>query len=223
MRTGPSRITGPGAAARKYDLLTALAVAGLRESVIPAVLALRLIALITARYDWMRDAVSIGHDELARLWGVSLRTVARDLDRLRRMGLLQVTAPARRGRVAVYRLDHTALDHMLRPVMPTLPPGQAARLRAEYEGSNAPEPEVSPNETNSGWWAIRATLDGRLPAAALTRWIDELRCEDTADGVLRLRAPSSFHADYATRTYGDALRRAAIAVNPELRRVEIGV
>lgn len=223
MRTAPSRITGPGAGARKYDLLTALAVAGLRDSAIPAVLALRLIALITARYDWMRDAVSIGHDELARLWGVSLRTVARDLDRLRRLGVLQVTVPARRGRVAAYRLDHAALDHMLRPVLPDLPPGQAARLGAECQGAPQTDPKASHGEAHSGWWAIRATLDGRLPAAALTRWIDELRCEATDDGVLRLRAPSSFHADYATRTYGEALRRAAIAVNPDLRRVEIRV
>jgi hypothetical protein len=67
------RLTGTGAGARKYDLLTAPALSGLRDEPLGPMTAPRLIALVTARYNWASDTVCIGHDELARLWGVSRR------------------------------------------------------------------------------------------------------------------------------------------------------
>ena len=43
---------------------------------------LRLIALITARYNWQRDELSVGQSEMARIWGVHDRTVKREVRRL---------------------------------------------------------------------------------------------------------------------------------------------
>ena len=50
MRRQPC-IVGPAAGGRKYDLLTWAAVAGLHNHALSPSLALRLIALVTARYN----------------------------------------------------------------------------------------------------------------------------------------------------------------------------
>ena len=59
--TQPTRLTGKGAGAEKYDLLTALSVAGLSGSPTEQTSMLRLIAVLTARYNWAADELSMGH------------------------------------------------------------------------------------------------------------------------------------------------------------------
>lgn len=98
MKATATRFVGPDAGARKHDLLTGLATAALQQEArasappgeetepeFSAVTALRLIAPITARYDWARDCAAVGHSDLERLWGASRRTVIREIDRLRRL------------------------------------------------------------------------------------------------------------------------------------------
>jgi hypothetical protein len=51
---------------------------------------LRLITLITARYNWMRDELAVGQREIARLWSVDERTVKREMALLRAQGWLNV-------------------------------------------------------------------------------------------------------------------------------------
>ena len=99
----PGRVTGPGSGVHKYDILTAVAIAGLHGSTTQQVSALRLISLITARYNWQRNELSIGQAEMARLWGVNERTAKREVKRLLAMGLLDVKRAGVRGRVASYR------------------------------------------------------------------------------------------------------------------------
>ena len=65
---------GPKAGSLKYDLLTALSVAGLHGSPTEQTSLMRLNALITARYNWRLEEVSVGQVELARLWSVNERT-----------------------------------------------------------------------------------------------------------------------------------------------------
>jgi DNA-binding Lrp family transcriptional regulator len=215
-----ARLVGQGAASRKYDVLTGLSCAGLRAQGLSAVLALRLIALITARYNWARDAASIGHEELARLWGVSRRTVIRDVDKLLRLGLLEVATAPRRGRVASYRLGHAAIDRLTRPVWDAAGPDFAARMAAPEEGrsddglpAEGRVVPLFPTPSGSGPWVeVLASLPPSVHGPARARWLEPLAFEAVEDDTLRLRAPSPFHADYAARTYGDALDRAARAV-----------
>lgn len=211
------RIVGPGAAARKYDLLTALALSSLHGDRLAPVLCLRLIALITARYDWARDVVAIGHEELARLWGVSRRTVIRDLARLTAIGIIEVAVPGRRGRVASYRLRHAAIDAATEPQWPAAGPAMAARMAAAgpRDAEDAPS---QPAPTDS---LLALALADRLPRAVLDRWIAPLEWQGHDDGVARWRAPSRFHATYVSRTHGDTLLACVRPLLPGLRRIEI--
>ena len=92
---------GPKAGSLKYDLLTALSVAGLHGSPTEQTSLMRLNALITARYNWRLEEVSVGQVELARLWSINERTVKREMKRLIGMGILSCIRPGVRGRVGV--------------------------------------------------------------------------------------------------------------------------
>jgi hypothetical protein len=136
------------------------------------------------------------------------------MDRLERLGLIEVAVPARRGRVASYRLRHGAIDALTEPVWAAAGPAMAARM-GEGQGGSSPSVADGPVAvTGSG-------LGTSLPGAVQRRWIEPLRHEGVRDGVLRLRAPSAFHATYVARAHGDALLAEARRADPALRRVEI--
>ena len=106
------RLTGPQAGVVKYDLLTTLATAGLCGTPGEQTSMLRLIALVTARYNWRADEVTVGQREMARLWSCNERTVKREIKRLTGAGVLRCLRPGVRGRVAAYRLERGALAEM---------------------------------------------------------------------------------------------------------------
>jgi len=123
----PSRLVGPGSGVAKYDVLTALSVGALHRSPAEQVSVLRLIALITARYNWQRDELCLGQSEMARIWGVHDRTVKREVRRLQEAGLLVCLRPGVRGRVASYRLDRAGIERFSRPVWDLLGADFASR------------------------------------------------------------------------------------------------
>lgn len=225
------RLAGPGASVRKYDVLTLLAMAGLRDDeaagALSTVLALRLIALITARYNWALDEASVGHEELARLWNVSRRTVIRDLEKLRVAGFLAQSRPARRGRVAAYRLGHDRLTAISQNLRSQMHPDLAGRLVADHEPPATPSNVVvafraaETPQSASLRTRLRAALSQTMPEPALMRWFDPLRCENDAGSVV-LTATSCFHADYVERTFGDRLRRAASGLGIAQLCVRVG-
>jgi DNA-binding transcriptional MocR family regulator len=198
----------------------------MRSDGLSPILALRFIALITARYNWAKDEASVGHDELSRLWGVSRRTVLRDMERLQKLGLLVVARPARRGRVATYRLGHDALDALGAMSADRLPPDLHARVRAhvatDAQGDPQPSRHPIPFDTDTDadlWTRLRAASARTLKPATVERWLDPLAPEPAGGDTLVLRAPSRFHADYAERALGDTLRR--LAAHEGLNRVAI--
>lgn len=214
------RLAGPGAGVRKYDLLTALAVAGLAGSPGFATSMTRLIALVTARYNWQRDEVSIGQAELARMWSVDVRTVKRELQRLAGHGLLSIKRAGCRGRVATYRLDHDRINELTRDTWPLV--GHDFEERMVGQKGNPADKTVVPFPTvadpHSEWTEARAALrrDDRARARA---WFDPLVREGRVGPRLALRAPSSFHADYVmTHLIGD-LTRAVAEADPSVREV----
>ena len=75
-------------AARKYDIITALGAYALARNKHDQRLVLRLITLMTARYNWARNELAVGQREIARLWSVDERTVKREMAKLRGCGWL---------------------------------------------------------------------------------------------------------------------------------------
>lgn len=215
MQSTASRSTGIGAGVRKYDVLSAVALAGLHGQSMPSQRALRLIALITMRYNWASDSLAIGHDELTRLWKVSKRTVIREIDALRQVGILVVLRAGRKGRVSLYRLDVHALRAASASVLEASAPDVAGRLEGPlpvtsshgHASAGAPSVRCLPDDA---WSRTLAGLSNTVSASARARWLEP--CEAVVDGcVLRVMTDSSFRAAYVARTFGDAIERAAKA------------
>ena len=103
-RRETTRATGRYAASLKYDVLTALGAYACGGDKHRQRLALRLMTLVTARYNWQDDTVTTGQREIAALWSVDERTVKREMARLREMGWLVLKRASTRGRVACYGL-----------------------------------------------------------------------------------------------------------------------
>ena len=98
-----------------------------------AVLVLRLITLVTARYNWRQGILHVGQREIARLWSVDERTVKREMAKLRSLGWITVESPARRGRVASYALDLTAIRSATREAWARVGEDFDARMRGTAE------------------------------------------------------------------------------------------
>ena len=209
---------GPAGAGRKYDILTALAAAGLAKGGAGAVSALRLVALLTARYDWTADRITVGHEEAARLWATSTRTAKREMARLMEQGLLVRLERGVRGRVGAYRLDPAAVRARTYASWPQAGRDFEARMEAEL----LPAPEVvraggasrSAPAGGTVWPALYAALAEAQPERAAV-WFARLS-EDGFDGAtLVLRAETAFVAEYVATHLAGSLRQAlAMAMGP---------
>ena len=223
----PSRLVGPGSGVAKYDVLTALSVGALHRSPAAQVSVLRLIALITARYNWQRDELSIGQSEMARIWGVHDRTVKREVRRLQEAGFLVCLRPGVRGRVASYRLDRAGIERFSRPVWDLLGPdfaNRAGQLMGAAPATNvvrldfgpgpetaAPDRAGAAPEAGSGTWAgVLDRLAGVQPEAT-ANWYRRLSLVAHRDGVLLLAAPNRFVRDYVATHLREPLLAAAAA------------
>lgn len=224
MSQGPSprklRPVGRAAAALKYDLLSAMGVHACQGDKFRQRLVLRLITLIVARYNWIADELTVGQREIATLWGIDERSVKRELARLREMGWLVVKRPAARGRVTVHGLDIERILAATEPDWPCIGPDFVARL-------GTPEPAPSnvisfpaPRLGEGLWPQIQAALH-REDANSYGIWFATLGCEGVEAGVLRLGAPTRFHADYLRANLIHKLERAARSIDAEITRIEI--
>ncbi len=192
-----ARARGSAGAAFKYDVLTALGAHACAGDKHQQRLTLRLIVLITARYDWRTDMLTTGQREMAALWSVDERTVKREMAKLRALGWLILKRPAARGRVACHALGIDAILADTRPAWDGVGPDFVARL-------SGPAPEAPPDkvipfpalDTQPGPWGQICTATAQTDPATHMAWIAPLRCDGVVDGRLILRAPSSFHATY---------------------------
>ena len=214
-------LAGPEAASQKYDLLTAVGCHALGSAPGLQRLVLRFITLITARYNWRQGLLQVGQREIARLWSVDERTVKREMAKLRALGWITVESPARRGRVASYALDITAIRAATREGWGRVGEDFEARMRGTAAPAGGgtvvpfPRPEVPgpAGEAESGerpgdtWGAMRAILRGE-DAAVFATWFDAVRSPGRAGDSLVLVAPSPFHATYLRTHYADRLARA---------------
>ena len=121
---------------------------------------LRMMALITTRYNWQRDELTMGQAEIARLWSVDDRTVKREMARLRSQGWLVLKRQGARGRVSVYGMDLNRMLEDTRPAWPLIGADFIARLEP-MQSSGQGASNVVPLRT-----VPAAGRDGTLWAAA---------------------------------------------------------
>ncbi|WP_278923804.1 DnaA N-terminal domain-containing protein [Pseudophaeobacter profundi] len=218
---------GRNASALKYDILTALGAFALAQPKALQRLVLRIMTLVTARYNWTRNELAVGQREIARLWSVDERTVKREMAKLRAMGWLVVKKQGVRGRVSEYGLDLDRIYEDTRDSWASVGPDFEHRMR----GTDAPPSNVVPLRTNEiapapdlskgdEWSLVKAVLHQEDPAI-YTAWIDALTRSDRAGGRLTLAAPSRFHATYVLSHLKPRLLAACRDVDEQISDIVI--
>lgn len=198
------RPVGREAGAKKYDILSAMMAHALQGDQHRQRLVLRLMALVTTRYNWQRNELTMGQREMARLWCVDERTVKRDLARLRACGWLQVKRPGARGRVSVLALDLDRIMLDTRSAWSNI--GEDFIARAGGRPEPAPEDSTvvpfrraaaaAPESGAGGLWGAACQVLAQTDAPLYEAWLAGLQDGGCEAGCLTLVAPSRFHATY---------------------------
>lgn len=220
-----TRAVGRGASARKYDLLTAMGAYALAQDKHDQRRVLRLMTLITARYNWARDELAVGGREIARLWSVDERTVKREMALLRARSWLVVTRQGARGRVTQYSVN---IDRILKDTANTW-----ANVGADFElrmgqqetpkvvalavKGTVPPPDVTPGTE----WALAQALLHAEDAGTYASWLAALSRVERAGGRLTLSAPSRFHAAYVQSHLSARVLAALREVDSDFSEVRI--
>lgn len=211
----------------KYDLLTVMGAYGLAQDKGRQRLVLRLMTLVTARYNWSRDELAVGQREIARLWQVDERTVKREMAKLRTMGWLVIKRQGARGRVSEYSLCIERILEDSRDRWSDVGPDLEHRLSGtpDEPGKVVPLPvkgHVAPPDVTDGTeWALAKALLHTEDPALYGSWIAGLERANRAGGRLHLVAPSRFHASYVTTHLSTALLAACRAVDGGIDQVVI--
>lgn len=202
---------------------------------------LRLMVLITTRYNWQNNELSIGRAEIARLWSVEERTVKREMAKLRSAGWLEVKRAGVKGRVTVYALNMAALMAQTAPEWDTIGADFTARIQERHGGgvdmrsgkgadtgaamATGADPNVIPFQprgraapAEDTWGLSLARLRREAPALS-TAWFAQLAEMAHEDGCVTLAAPSRFVADYVSTHLLGQLLNGYAAVDPAVRRI----
>jgi hypothetical protein len=220
-----TRPTGQGASARKYDIISAIGAHGLAGDKVAQRLALRLITLITARYNWGRDELAVGQREIARLWSVDERTVKREMARLRDLGWLVLRRQGARGHVSSYALNLPAILTATQGHWASVGSDLSERLSgpvpAGTEPNVIPFPAPAPQTPPEGHWA-RVSERFRAEQPALhAAWVQPLMLQADDAQTLTLAAPSRFHGSYVRTHLLDTLLRLCRAERPGITALVI--
>lgn len=221
------RPIGRGAPALKYDLLTAMGAFALSADPSEQKRILRLMTLITARYNWISDSLSVGQREIAQLWSCTERTVKRDMAVLRNRGWLVLRRQGARGRVSEYGID---LDRILTDTQGTwdaVGPDFAVRLGVPAASTTnvvslpVTGPAPIPDKGDSTEWGVAQHLLREQDAGLYAAWVHALKREGRAGGRLVLRAPSRFHASYVLTHLAGRLLAVCRDIDPTLDSLDI--
>jgi DNA-binding transcriptional MocR family regulator len=190
-------------------------------------LVLRLMALVTSRYNWQRDELAVGQREIARLWCVDERTVKRDMARLRGLGWIVVKRQGARGRVSVLGLDLDRLMIDTKPEWQNIGPDFVARMGGEARAPEAgpqviPFPRATPVPVPAdGLWGRACALLEAEDRLSYEAWFAGLREGGVEGDCLLLIAPSRFHAAYVQSHLLARLRIAVLRSDGRVGRVRI--
>jgi hypothetical protein len=219
------KAVGRKGAERKYDLLTILGAYALSQGKTLQRQTLRLICLITARYNWQSDELSVGQGDMARLWSVDTRTVKREMATFRDRGWLVEKRAAARGRVTLYGLGIAQILEDTRSSWEKVGPDLVARL------APTPVPERDPGNVilfprgampseETIWGKAAAVLNAEQPSI-YRAWFAMLVPQDETPVCLILKAPSGFHATYVTTHLLQPLRQAVHRVAPSVQLLQV--
>lgn len=214
---------GREAAAKKYDILSALTAHALAGDQHRQRLVLRLIALITTRYNWQRNELTIGQREIARLWCVDERTVKRDMARLRALEWVEIKRQGARGRVSVLGLNLERIMLDSRNEWDNIGPDFVERVGGHDRPADmtvVPLRRYDVTAASGLWGAARQRLEAE-DAPLFAAWFAGLADGGVRDGSLTLIAPTRFHATYVRTHLIDRLRVAVLRTDPSLRGVQI--
>jgi len=225
------RFTGPQAGSQKYDLLTAMAIAGLNGTPGFQTSMLRLIALVTARYNWKADEFTVGQRDLGKMWSVDERTVKREIKRLTTAQILLQLRPGVRGRVAAYRLNYAELYRLSAPHWHEVGPDFSARMESSHPQAEPQEQKIvrvdfrsraeQPADLPQEPWARTLLRLSETEPGLHRSWFSALAFVSYDAGVLCLRAPSSFVGQYVMVHHLRPLQDMAQIEFPGLRRLII--
>ncbi|MDU9006891.1 DnaA N-terminal domain-containing protein [Sedimentitalea todarodis] len=225
---------GRNASALKYDILSALGVSALSGDKHRQRLVLRLIVLITTRYNWQNNELSIGRAEMARLWSVNERTVKREIAKMRTAGWLEVKRAGVKGRVTVYALNIADLMRGTANVWAVIGSDFEDRMQERHGGAqdgagqgDATDPNVilfqprSRSTSAEGTWGrVLAQLHAEVPAQAAT-WFGQLSEMAHEGERVTLLAPSRFIANYVRGHFMSRILRGYVAIDPSIRQIEV--
>lgn len=236
------RAVGREAASRKYDMLSALMAFALSQDPHRQRLVLRFAALVTTRYNWQRNELTMGQREISRLWCVDERTVKRDMARLRADGWVEVRRQGTRGRVSVLAFAWDRIMADTRPAWANIGQdfidraGAGDHVAGDHGGAGGADgPTVVPfrrpmiggnldagmNDDSSGVWADAATHLQAEDAALFAAWFRSLSDAGTKGGSLHLVAPTRFQASYIQTHLHARLLRAVQRADPAVRGVTV--
>ncbi|MEL6587031.1 MAG: DnaA N-terminal domain-containing protein [Pseudomonadota bacterium] len=184
---------------------------------------LRLIAAVTARYNWRLDELSMCQRDMARMWGVSERTAKRDVKAwIAERWVLQKRTGVR-GRAGAYRLDLVEISRQAAPLWALIGPDFAERMAPVPITENVIRPvfgtveDTEPADARGTWRAVSRRLRD-VDAAMHGAWIAPLVVAEQGEGCLTLRAPSRFAAHYISTHLMGPLQEAATAeLGPTIR------
>ncbi|MES2539516.1 MAG: hypothetical protein V4583_02885 [Pseudomonadota bacterium] len=220
------RPVGREAASRKYDILSALMAFALSKDKHVQRQVMRIMALITTRYNWQRDELTMGQGEIARLWSVDDRTVKREMARLRAQGWLVLKRQGARGRVSSYGMDLNRMLEDTRPAWPLIGEDFIARLEpgeaVGQGGSNiVPLRPVAQPVADGSIWADAQALLCAEDAASYGAWLHTLVQSGHEANCLTLAAPTRFHATYVGTNLKDRVLAALRQIDPSVRDVQV--
>lgn len=219
------RAVGREAAAKKYDLLSAMMAHALAGDKHRQRLVLRLMVLITARYNWQRNELTVGQREVARLWCVDERTVKRDMSRLRALEWLEVKQLGARGRVSVLGLNIERILLDTRSEWPNIGPDFVERVGgvpSEQPGNVVPlhrGPVVAPS--GEGVWSDACRRLADEDRVLYESWFAAMSEAGAEDGCLILVAPTRFHANYVQTHLSERMRNAVRRCDGSILRIRI--
>jgi len=227
------KLTGPNAGSIKYDLITAMSVVGLAGKPTLQTSMTRLIALVTARYNWFRDEVTVGQRDIAKMWSVDQRTVKREMKRLVEAGILLKLRHGVRGRVAAYRLNYREIVNLTEPHwalvgpdfverMSTLYPRSAVKVVKVDFGKKPLDCNIPMTEDRTGWRKVRQFLREN-DESIFQNWYSKLTFKSVTDSELILTAPNNFIAQYILTHLQSSLLLAAQEVLAKVDRIRIEV
>ncbi|WP_166418706.1 DnaA N-terminal domain-containing protein [Cochlodiniinecator piscidefendens] len=228
--------TGVNAGSLKYDLLTAISVAGFYGTSTLQMTMARLTGLITARYNWKLDEFSVGQRDLAKMWNVNERTVKREIKRCVETKILICKRQGVRGRVGAYRLNLPEIYRLSQPHWDSVGPDFVERMTASDPRRKSPEhenvmkvdfgPRIEPPEpalnteptddTPRGRWRAAQRRLRDLHPENYESWFKGVQFVSLENTTLSLKVKTKFSSRYIMTHLKNALVEAVeVEFGPE--------